>query len=435
MRSDHPWGTNPAGITPEQSFIARSQPAANRGPGDGKTASVASTGMSTPQPTSAPPGGATGGRRLVRLGSVAGVGIFVAPSWLFILAFVTLTYGDFLHQLVDGSSETAGYALALAFGLIIGASIVLHELGHTLVSLLVGVRVKRIVVFLLVGVSELDGEPRRPRDEFAIAAAGPLTSFVLAAVCWLLSLLAPDGSAPAVLLLMTAWSNLTIAVFNALPGLPLDGGRLLQAAVWRISHNRLTGIRIGAQAGRVLAGLLTLGVLFGGAAVRRSNADSFTFTVLGLMVAGFLWFGAGQSLRSAELADRTGQLHLSQLIRPAVYLPGPTPVSEALRYAGQLRATGIVVIDSDGRSRAIVDESQVAGLRSDQRPWTSVADVARPLQPGLILREDLPGEQVLAAVRRLPANEYLVIGSDGVSRGVLAASDLARALGLRFRTN
>lgn len=398
--------------------------------------------MTTPQPAGRPdasepadPAVRAAGPRLLRLFEVRGVGVFVAPSWILVLGFITVTYGTFLHDVIPGSSIAAGYALALLFGVLIGASIVLHELGHTLVSLALGLRVKRIVVFLLVGVSELDGEPRRPRDEFAIAAAGPVASFVLAALCWLLSRLTPDQSAVDVMLLMTGWSNLIIAVFNVLPGLPLDGGRLLQATVWRLSRSRLVGIRIGARAGRGLAVLLTAAVVFGSVALHGNGVDGFTVTVLGLMVAGFLWFGAGQALRSAELSDKTGRLNLHRLIRPSVYLPGTTPVSEAVRYAAQVRASGIVVVDSDGRSRAIVDENQVAKIRHDQRPWTTLAEVSRPLQSGLILRDDLPGDQVLAAVRSNPATEYLIIGTDGVSRGVLATSDLARALGLRYRTN
>ena len=108
-------------------------------------------------------------------------------------------------------------------------------------------------------------------------------------------------------------------------------------------------------------------------------------------MAGFLWFGAGQSLRSAELASRTEQLDLDRLIRPSVYLPGTVPVSEAMRCAAETRTSGIVVIDGDGRSRAIVDESEVAKLGYRQRPWTTLAEVSRPLQHGLILRDDLSG--------------------------------------------
>lgn len=376
------------------------------------------------------------GPRLLKVGSFFGVGIFVTPSWLLIVALITVSYGDFMRQVIPGISTQNGYLLALLFALIIGLSVVLHELGHTAVSLLLGLRVKRIVVFLLGGVSELEGESHRPRDEFAIAAAGPLASLLLAVGCWGLSVVPPDESAAQVLLLLAAWSNLVIAIFNVLPGLPLDGGRLLQALVWTLSRSRLTGVRIAAQAGRGLGLVLVLAVVLANGLLRGDGVDTLTITVLGLTVAGFLWFGASQTLRSAELTSRTDQLDLDRLIRPSVYLNANVPVSEAVRYTSETRAAGIVVIDGEGRSRALVDESELAKVGFRQRPWTTLAEVSRPLEQGLILRDDLSGEQVLAAVRATPATEYLIVGAtDGVSRGVLAVSDLARALGLRYRAN
>jgi Zn-dependent protease/CBS domain-containing protein len=374
-------------------------------------------------------------RRLVRLGSVLGVPIYVTPSWLVVVALVTFSYADFLRQAIPGTSASASYLLALAFAIGLGLSVVLHEIGHTVVSRLLGLPVRRIVVFLLGGVSELAGQARRPREEFAIAAAGPAVSVLLAVGLWAVSRPPDANSAAGVLLLLLAWSNLVIAVFNVLPGLPLDGGRLVQAVIWKLSRSRMTGIRIASWSGRGIAVLLALSVLAGNAMLHGPGARlaGLTATLLGLAVAGFLWFGAGQALQNAELTDRTATLQLRGLIRPAVYLPGGTPVAEAMRQLAQAGARSIVVIDGQGRTRALVREGAVARLPAAGRPWATVAELARPLEQGLILSEDLPGDQLLERVRRTPASEYLVVGPDGVSRGVLATSDLAKALGLRYR--
>ena len=377
------------------------------------------------------------GRRLVRLGSVLGVPIFVTPSWLIVVGLVTLSYADFLQHAIPGTSTSLSYALALVFAVGLGISVLLHEIGHTVMSRLFGLPVRRIVVFLLGGVSELAGPARRPREEFAIAAAGPAVSVLLAVGCWVISVPPDNDSAAAVLLLLLAWSNLVIAVFNVLPGLPLDGGRLLQALIWTVSRSRLTGIRFAARAGRVVAVLLALGVVALNAELQGrepgAQLSALTSTLLGLAVAGFLWFGAGEALRNAELADRTATLELRGLVRPAVYLPGGTPVAEAMRQLAETGASAIVVIDAQGRSRAVVREAEVTRLPAAGRPWATVAELARPLENGLIISDDLPADQLLQTVRRTPASEYLVIGPDGVSRGVLATSDLARALGLRYR--
>ncbi|MGI8664951.1 MAG: M50 family metallopeptidase [Jatrophihabitans sp.] len=383
-------------------------------------------------------GGAEGNRRLIRLGSVLGVPVFITPSWLLIVGFITLSYADFLKQQIPGESTAGSYALALLFAVALGASVLLHEIGHTVVSRLLGMRVRRIVVFLLGGVSEIEGEARRPRDEFAIAAAGPAVSFLLALGCWQLGRWPAADSASSVLLFLLAWSNLVIAVFNVLPGLPLDGGRLVQALIWTLSRSRLTGVRMASWSGRVVAVLLALAILLGNAAVadqHRGDVSTITATILGLAVAAFLWFGAGQSLHTAELGARTERLQVRQLTRPSIYLPAHTPVSEAMRQAGESRAAAIVVIDEAGRSRAIVRENDIIGTELRRRPWITLAEVSRTLEPGLIIAEDLPGPAVLDLVRATPATEYLIIGQDGVSRGVLAITDLARALGLRHSMN
>ncbi|MEO6503915.1 MAG: site-2 protease family protein [Jatrophihabitantaceae bacterium] len=373
------------------------------------------------------------GGRLLRIGSVLGVPIFVTPSWVLVAGFITLSYAGFLREQIPGASEGASYALSLLFAVLLAASVVLHEVGHTVVSKVVGLPVRRIVVFLLGGVSEIEGEARRPRDEFAIAAAGPLASLLLAAGCWGMSLLPADRSAVAVLLLLLAWSNLVIAVFNVLPGLPLDGGRLVQALIWKLGGSRLTGIRVAAWSGRVVAGLLGLVVVFGNAILGGDTpADMATVasTVMGFAVVAFLWLGASQALRMAELSDRAAKLRLGQLLRSSLYLPPYTPVSEAVRQTAVTGATGIVVIDGQGRSRAIVDEAQIAQIPAERRPWTSLAEVARALEPTMILADDLVGERLIDTLRSQPASEYLVVGQDGVARGIITAPDLARALGL-----
>ena len=387
--------------------------------------------MSSPrsQPDQRP---GTGGW-LLRIGSVLGVPIFVTPSWLLIAGFITISYAGFLRERIPGASPAASYALSLVFAIALAASVLLHEVGHTVVSKAVGLPVRRIVVFLLGGVSEIEGEASRPRDEFAIAAAGPLVSLGLAVGCWAMSLLPAAGSAVGVLLLLLAWSNLVIAVFNVLPGLPLDGGRLVQALIWMMGSSRLTAIRIAAWSGRGVAALLGLAILLGNAVIGGdSPADlvSIGSTVMGFAVVAFLWIGASQALQMAELNARAATLRLGELLRPSLYLPAATPVSEAVRQAAETGAGGIVVIDGQGRSRAIVDEAQIARITADRRPWTSLSQVARELEPGLLLAEDLAGDPLIETLRAHPASEYLVVGRDGVARGVVAAVDLARALGL-----
>jgi Zn-dependent protease len=377
---------------------------------------------------------ATGGR-LVRLGSVLGVPVFVTPSWLLVAAFVTISYSGFLRDEVHGLSAGGAYLLGVGYAVALAASVLAHEIGHTVVSRAVGLPVRRIVVFLLGGVSEIEGQARRPRDEFAIAAAGPAVSLLLAGACWAASVLPPNATSLQVLLNLLAWSNLIIAVFNVLPGLPLDGGRIVQSVIWMLGKPRQDGVIIAAWSGRVVAIALALAVVVGNGVLSRNRSTDFSMigaTAMGFAIAAFLWFGATQALRAAGIGRRAAQLQVGHLIRPAVYLPATMPISEAVRQVMQSRAAGIVVIDADGRSRGIVREASIAGLDASRRPWATLAEVSSSLVPGMVLSDALNGPDLVAAVQAHPATEYLVVNDSGVSRGVIATADLARALGLRY---
>ncbi len=173
--------------------------------------------------------------RMLRLGSFFGVPLFFAPSWLLIAALLTASYGPFVQQSVPGISASSAYLLAFAYTVLFALCVLAHELGHTAVSLLLHRPVRRVVIFLLGGVSEIEREPDRPRDEFLIAAAGPLISVVLTGLAALGYLVTPHDSMLGVLLLLLTWANGVVVVFNVLPGLPLDGGRLVRAAIWALT--------------------------------------------------------------------------------------------------------------------------------------------------------------------------------------------------------
>ena len=359
----------------------------------------------------------------LRVGRFFGVPIYFAPSWLLIAAFLTVYYVPVIRDLVDGISSSTAYALAMTFAVLFALCVLAHELGHTAVSLLLGHKVRRIVIFLLGGVSEIETEPTRPRDELLIAVAGPMVS-VLIALGTLGGLFAVQShTAPWVLLALLFGSNATVAVFNLLPGLPLDGGRVLRAAVWALAKNKFTGTRAAAWSGRAVAVLVAVVTL-----VIDRQSWGFAAGIIGLLMAAYLWVGATQSLRAANLFEHLPQIRLERFLRPGVMLPADLSVAEALRRAWDTQARGLVVLDSADHPQAIVDEARISSVPVDRRPWTSVTSVARPLEPGLILPVSLAGEDLLEALQNTPANEYLVVNADGSPAGIVASSDLVSAL-------
>jgi Zn-dependent protease len=357
------------------------------------------------------------------IGSFFGVPLFFAPSWLIIAAIITLDYRDIVTSWVDGISTTAAYVVAFAFAVTLALSVLLHELGHVAISLLLGKPVRRVVIFLLGGVSEIEGELERPRDEFLVAIAGPAASAVIAILAFAGYQFVPSDTVVGVLLLLLGWSNVGVALFNLLPGLPLDGGRVLRSIVWGAAHSPATGTTVAGWSGRVL------GVVIAAFGVLWHPGGWSTITALyGIVLGAFIWFGASQSLKMAKVVARVPALSVRVLMRPIVMVLGDVPVSEALRRLWAHGAGGLVVIDGAHRPVALVDEHRIAAIPVERHPWTTVATVSRILEPGLVLPAELSGQNLLDAVRRTPATEYLVVGPDGRPAGILAASDLAAHL-------
>src|SRR5262249_48111212 len=185
-----------------------------------------------------------------------------------------------------------------------------------------------------------------------------------------------------------------------------------------------TGTRAAAWCGRGLAALVVLGTVF----LARGYDDfgvAVTNIVVAMMLAAFIWVGASQALTVAAIHSRLPALRVADLVRPALAVPANLPVSEALRQARETRSQGLVVVDGEGRPAALVSEAHVLALPEQRRPWTTGAEVARQLAPGLPLPDSAAGEAVLDAVRAHPASEYLVVGGDGRPVGVLATNDVA----------
>jgi Zn-dependent protease len=380
---------------------------------------MSSNGSDTPGPVRPRPT-----LRMLGVGKFFGVPIYFAPSWLLIAALLTYYYGPVIDDAVPGLSSSSAYLLAFAYAVAFALCVLAHEIGHTALSLALKRPVIRIVIFLLGGVSEIDNEPDRPRDEFLIAAAGPAVSGIITVATGLVSAHLYDHTIAGALFVLLFWSNLIVLVFNVLPGLPLDGGRVLRSAVWAVSKSQLVGTRVGAWTGRAVAIAVVVLTL-----VVYRGPNSIVGGLVGVLLAAYLWVGAGQTLRAAEIMHRLPRLNLDTLLRPGLLVPADLSIDAGLYRLQQGVARGLVLVDSSDRPSAIVDEAQVRAVAPDQRPWVSLRSVARPLESGLILRRGLSGEQLLAAIRKTPATEYLIVDDQGEPAGILVTADLAAALG------
>ncbi len=316
--------------------------------------------------------------------------------------------------------------ISAAFVLLLYMSVLVHELSHSLVARRFHLPVRRILLYPLGGVSEIDKEPPTPGQEFLVAVAGPVLSLALAAGGWgLTKIVSSEATLPGLLVDQLMRANLIVGIFNLLPGLPLDGGRLLRAAVWKLTGRPETATIAAAWGGRVLAGLLLLIPVI---TVAMGGQDTNLFATLWIaVIAAFMWLGAGQAIQTARLRERLPGLRARTLARRAVPVAADLPLAEAVRRADEAKAGALVVVDHEQKRIAIVNESAVIATPPQRRPWIDVGSLARTLGPGMVLSADLAGAELLDAVRRAPATEYLLVEPSGQVFGVLATRDLDRA--------
>ena len=352
------------------------------------------------------------------LGRPFGIPVYISPYWFVIAGIFIFIYANDFASTLHGSSR---FVVAAAFVVLLYLSVLVHELSHSVVALGYGLPVRRILLYPLGGFSEIEQEPQTPGREFLVSAAGPALSLALAAAGYGLMRVFPTGIA-GTLVSQLRWANLVVGLFNLLPGLPLDGGRMLRAVIWKVTGRPGTATIAAAWAGRALAvGLFVL--VLAPPVESRIGGDMITVVWLAV-IAAFMWTGAGQAIKATKVRERVPTLQARRLARKAVSVAADTPLAEAIRRADENQARAVVVVDHDDKPIAILNETAVMATPPQRRPWIEAGALARTLEPSLVLPADLSGMALLDAIRRAPASEYLLVEPSGEVYGVLAARDV-----------
>lgn len=405
-------------------------PAAGHGSHADEHRTLAHSGIAKgepPQPRPKEPGGG------LLMGRPFGVPVYVAPSWFLVAALITWVFGGQLDRVLPELGATR-YLVSLFFAVAFYASVLIHELAHTVAAIRFQLPVRRIQLQFFGGVSEIEKEAETPGREFVLAFVGPLLSLVLAGLFYLAMRTVEPDTVPGVLLAGLMISNLIVAIFNLLPGLPLDGGRMLRAVVWKITGKPMSGTIAAAWVGRALALSVLVGLpllnhsgAFGGGNEDIGGMDTVTDALLAAILAAIIWTGAGNSLRMARLREHLPELRARTLTRRAVPVETDTPLSEALRRANAAGARALVIVDADGNPLSLVREAAIVGVPEHRRPWVAVSGLAQELTDGMRVSAELAGEELLDTLRATPATEYLVVEETGEIYGVLSAADVERA--------
>lgn len=364
-----------------------------------------------------------GNLKLMRL---FGIPLELNGSWFFVLALVVLSLAtQVLPGWQPGLSLLAYWLLGVLAALAFFACLVLHELAHALMSRRFGQPVARITLFLFGGVSESKEEMVSPKAEFWIAVVGPLTSLVLAGVLFGLGLGAEALGAPPVLARTLGWLgvlNFALALFNLLPGFPLDGGRLLRAGLWAWRRDLRQATRWASWGGQACAGaLMAVGLLrlFSGAWL-----GGFWLIALGWLLGA----AARQSEVQVTLKQALERLRVADLMsrEPQTLPPGMSLREAVEEHFMRFNYGGYPVVE-DGRVLGMLDRAQVRRVPTEAWARTRVAEVMAPLEA---LAPPAPGtaaDQALSAMAKGEVGRLPVL-EGGALVGVLSQTDVMRYL-------
>lgn len=361
---------------------------------------------------------------VVRLGSIAGSDVLVTPSWFLVAALIVVLISPVIDNVQPGLGALK-YLAGFVFAVMLYGAVLVHEAAHAVVAHRLDYPVGPITIHFLGGATQIEEESRRPRDEFLIAVVGPVASLVIAGVAGLLWWAGPDG-----LLLFAvqflAGANAFVGVLNLVPGLPLDGGRVLKAAVWGATKDMFRGTLVAGWIGRIAAVIVVLWPVAIGPAITGRTASLYD-TLWGVLIGLFLWSGATAAISSARVRQRLPQLVARDLARRTLAVPADLPLAEAVRRAQEAQAGGIVTVSATGEPIGLVNEASLLATPAERRPWLPTSTVARTLTEGLSLPATLHGEELIKAIGRTPAPEYLLVEADGSIYGVLATADVDAA--------
>jgi Zn-dependent protease/CBS domain-containing protein len=369
-----------------------------------------------------------------RVGQLAGIEIAVDHSWVLIFLFITLSLASYFGVENRDWSSQARWAAALLASPLFFLSILLHELGHSLTARRRGIAVRSITLFVFGGIARLASEPKRPRDEIVIALAGPLVSVALGMGFIGLAELLPTSSGPAGILGEAfSWLgaiNLVLAVFNGVPGFPLDGGRVLRGIVWAVTGSFERATALAAGIGSVFAfsfiGLGIIGALISGQWVG------------GLWLAFIGWFlliaartTAGQALLRQTLKDLV--VGESMDSADGVCLTGGETVDQVTSGAALPRGPRILfVVETSGVLRGLVTLKELTRVPASQRAFRMVHEIMVPVRQLRLLD---PRESLWVAFRRMAESgmSQLPVVEQGRLVGVVTRERIIELVQIRMK--
>lgn len=356
-----------------------------------------------------------------RVARVLGIDIRIHISWVLIFLLVLLSLAD---QVFPASypqwSQQKTFIVSAVAALLFFASVLLHELAHAIVARRFKMSVSSITLFLLGGVANLTKEPPSAKAEFFMAAAGPATSFAIGGLGLLVQQLVTDNinRVPSLQPVEAVagylgFINIAVAIFNLVPGFPLDGGRVLRSIIWGLRHDRVAATRIAARGGQLVAGLM---VVYAGSRVLNGEATGGLW--LGL-IAYFLYGAASQALQQERMTASVGNVRIGELMTTDFRsAPSGISIGQLIRDIVLPHNLQAIPVVSGSRLVGLVTIADLRKVEQDQWSMTPVEAVMRPVAE---LATVTPNEQLVTAIDRFGSADLplLPVVDNGSLVGVL----------------
>ncbi len=360
----------------------------------------------------------------IKLGRLAGVPVYLAPSWFVVALVVVVVFAPQVEAAV-GLGPPDSYLVAALYAVLLLVSVLVHEFAHALTALALRLPVQQVVANLWGGHTQFADEAPTPGRSALVAVVGPLANGLLALLGWLL-LPSVDTGVYRLLLLALVFTNAFVAVFNLAPGLPLDGGRVVESAVWAVSRRRWAGTLTAGWSGRVVAAAVLAWGL--GLPLLSGRTPSAFTAVWTLMIAVLLWQGAGGAIGLGRLRRNAARLDLRRFTEPA---RGYAQSGDEWHVADLARLGHAVAVDDHGRPVGLLrveDADRLAGSVQPPRPGTPLSAVMTVLSPAVVVPATATGEDVLALLASTQAPALVVVDDAGRVVGVADGARLTAAL-------
>lgn len=353
-----------------------------------------------------------------RIGRLAGAPVYIGRSWFLVAGVIILLFGPVVQRSLPDLGAWA-YLVAGAFAVLLLVSVLVHEAAHALVGAACGYAVNRIVADFWGGHTAYDSRDSTPGRSALVAIAGPLANAVLAGLGWLL-LQQTDSGITFLLAAGFTYANAFVAAFNLLPGLPLDGGYLVDSLVWKFTGSRGAGMVVAGWSGRLMV-LALAWWLIGRPLLAGSPLDTTNILWL-LLIGGFLWFGASEAIKVGTARRRLEAVLVAQYLTPVMTVAATGPLTSLPAPAGQL----VVGLDAQGQPVGVLDPAALRAVPTQAWGSTAISAVLQHLPSSWVVtgtpQDNLTDVVVAMQTEHLPM--VAVRGADGLVHGVVRASDL-----------